>query len=333
MKCKKKLFLYCCDIAAYRGEGILANNFIFFLKKIFNDFSITIFTPKNKFFFAKKKLNHSFFYKYFSPIYGIFKIWSHHLKGNRTAYINYLPLWNFFLFIFLPKKTILGPITGGIYQGYDYQFKTILRKIVIYTFYLISIFFIRIRDLKCIFSSQLLYKYLPNNIRNKSIFNFQLINLHFFKKEKKSIDILYYHRNYHTKNNDIILSLLYKLKDQFNILIVGDRLKNFKNLGIISRSKIIAFLKKTKFIFSSPENPLSYFVLDAILCNTRVISVNNQKPIFFRNRFIFLNKVDEESLKKILLSKNIKYNDNKNIQKLKNLNYKMLNFIKKNYAH
>ncbi len=333
MKYKKKLFIYCCDIAVYRGEGILANNFNFFLKKIFKDFSITIFTPENNFFGVKKKLNHSFFYKYFSPIYGIFKIWSHHLKGNRTAYVNYLPLWNFFLFIFLPKKTILGPITGGIYQGHDYQFKTILRKIVIFTFYSISVFFIRIRDLKCIFSTHLLFKYLPNNIRNKSIFNFQLMNLHFFKKEKKKIDILYYHRNYHTKSNDIILSLLYKLKDQFNILIVGNRLKNFKNLGIISRSKIITILKKTKFIFSSPENPLSYFALDAILCNTRIISLYNQKPIFFRNRFIYLNKFDEESLKKILLSKNIKYNDNKNVQKLKNLKYKILNFIEKNYAY
>ena len=244
-----------------------------------------------------------------------------------------MPLWNFFLFIFLPKKTILGPITGGIYQGNDYHIKTILRKIIIHIFYFVAIFFIRIRNLKCIFSTQLLFNFLPNSIRNESIFNFQLNNLFFFKKEEKNIDILYYHRNYHTKNNDTILPILYKLKDQFNILIVGNKLKNFKNLGIISRNKTINILKKTKFVFSSPENPLSYFVLDAILCNARIISVYNQKPNFFSDRFIYLKKIDPKKLKKILLLKNKKYNNKEYTEILKNHDDKISNFIKKNYGY
>jgi hypothetical protein len=49
----------------------------------------------------------------------------------------------------------------------------------------------------------------------------------FFKKEEKKIDILYYHRNYHTKNNDTILPILYKLKNQFSVW-------NDLNLGTIS---------------------------------------------------------------------------------------------------
>jgi hypothetical protein len=103
MRKKNKLFVYCCDIAKYRGEGILANNFILILKKIFRD--IEVYTPENKFFFIKKKknhkiINHCFFYKYFTPLFGILKIWMYHCKGNSTAYLNYLPLWNFFLFMF-----------------------------------------------------------------------------------------------------------------------------------------------------------------------------------------------------------------------------------------
>ena len=104
MKNKNKLFFYCCDFAKYRGEGILANNFKSILKKIFKDISIIVYTPENKHFNKEKKINHNFFYKYFTPIFGILIIWVNHLKGNRTAYVNYLPLWNFFLFIFLPKK-------------------------------------------------------------------------------------------------------------------------------------------------------------------------------------------------------------------------------------
>jgi hypothetical protein len=333
MKNKNKLFFYCCDFAKYRGEGILANNFKSILKKIFKDINIIVYNPENKFVNNKKKINHNFFYKYFTPIFGILIIWVNHLKGNRTAYVNYLPLWNFFLFIFLPKKTILGPITGGIYQGKDYHIKTILRKIIIRTFYLVSVFFIRIRNLKCIFSTQLLFNFLPNKVRNESIFNFQLNNLSFFKKVEKKIDILYYHRNYHTKNNDLILPLLYKLKDQFNILIIGKKLKNFKNLGIISRNKTINILKKTKFVFSSPENPLSYFVLDAILCNARIISSYNQKPNFFSDRFIYLKKNDVKNLKKILLLKDKKYNNKEYAEILKNHDDKTSNFIKKNYGN
>jgi hypothetical protein len=233
----------------------------------------------------------------------------------------------------LPKKTILGPITGGIYQGNHYHFKTNFRKIIIYTSYLISIFIIRIKNIKCIFSTKLLFQFLPNNIREKSIFNFQLNNLHFFEKDKKNIDILYYYRNYHTKSNDIILPILYRLKHKFNVVIVGNKLKNFKNLGIISRTKIINILRKTKFVFSSPENSLSYFVLDAIMCNARIISTYNQRPLFFKNRFIYLKKFDENGLKKILLLKDMKYNNKKNIQMLKNLDDKTLNFIRKNYAY
>lgn len=338
MKNKKKLFVYCCDIAKYRGEGILANNFILILKKIFKDNSIEVYTPENKFSHDKinrnhKKINHSFFYKYFSPLFGIVKIWVYHFKGSKTAYINYLPLWNFFLFIFLPKKTILGPITGGIYQGNNYHIKTIIRKIVIYTFYSISIFFIRIRNLKCIFSTKLLFAYLPNSIINKSIFNFQLNNLYFYQKEKKFIDILYYNRDYHTKNNSLILPILYKLKNNFNILIVGKKIKNFKNLGIISRNKMIGILKKTKFIFSSPENQYSYFVLDGISCNVRIISSHNHNRNFFKDRFIYLKKIDEENIKKILLLKDKMYDNKKYVEIMKSRNQNILSFLKKNYGH
>ena len=35
---------------------------------------------------------------------------------SGICYVNFLPLWNFFLFMFLPKQTILGPITGSVYK-------------------------------------------------------------------------------------------------------------------------------------------------------------------------------------------------------------------------
>ena len=129
------------------------------------------------------------------------------------------------------------------------------------------------------------------------------------------------------------MPILNKLKNQFNILIVGNKIDHFTNLGIISRKKLISILKKTRFVFSSPENQLSYFVLDAISCNARIISLTNQKSTFFNNRFIFLKNCSEKKIKKILLSRDKKYSKNKLIRIIKNNNDKIYNFIKKNYEY
>jgi hypothetical protein len=96
---------------------------------------------------------------------------------------------------------------------------------------------------------------------------------------------------------------------------------------------VISILKKTRFFFSSPENQLSYFVLDAISCNAQIISLSNQKPTFFNNRFLFLKNFSEKKIKKILLSRDKKYSKHKLIRIIKNNNDKIYNFIKKNYEY
>jgi hypothetical protein len=44
-------------------------------------------------------------------------LWKDFLSGKKTIYVNYLPLWNFLIFLLLPPGSILGPITGGKYNG------------------------------------------------------------------------------------------------------------------------------------------------------------------------------------------------------------------------
>ena len=48
---------------------------------------------------------------------------------KKTCYINYLPLWNFIIFIILPKNTILGPITGTIVKRKLSYLEDIFKKI------------------------------------------------------------------------------------------------------------------------------------------------------------------------------------------------------------
>ena len=51
-------------------------------------------------------------------------------KKNKTiCYVNYLPLWNFLLFVFLPPNTLLGPITGGSLYNKNSLINYILKKI------------------------------------------------------------------------------------------------------------------------------------------------------------------------------------------------------------
>ena len=97
---KNKLFVWTCDFSENSGEGKLARLFI---KKLNNN-------NEYKIIFNQKKILHN---KYTSTINGIFYCWAKYLKNEKVCYLNYLPLWNILLFIFLPPKTLLGPITGG----------------------------------------------------------------------------------------------------------------------------------------------------------------------------------------------------------------------------
>ena len=109
-----KIYYWANNIKKNSGEGILALNFISLLKKRY----------KNCKLINLNKFNHSetFFYNYILPFYGVLRLWKYNLKGEKVCYINYLPIWNFLIFLALPKNTILGPITGNnIKKNYIYR--------------------------------------------------------------------------------------------------------------------------------------------------------------------------------------------------------------------
>ena len=99
-----KYYCWACDFSNRTGEGNLARLFI---KKSYLQ-NYQIFTTSNIKFLK---------YKYLSPLIGILFCWYLFIKRKKVVYLNYLPLWNCFLFMFLPPGTILGPITGGANIG------------------------------------------------------------------------------------------------------------------------------------------------------------------------------------------------------------------------
>ena len=178
---KRILYLWACDYSDSSGEGKLARFFVNYLKK--KKYIIKVSVPK-------KSLN----YKYLSPLLGILYCWKNYLGNKRSGYINYLPLWNFFLFILLPPKTILGPITGGANFSNQKGLNFFVRKFVFPLFYNFSQYFLGIRLKKIIFSTNLLKNNLSKKIRAKSKFDFVIKNISFRKTLiKKKIEILIFY--------------------------------------------------------------------------------------------------------------------------------------------
>ena len=155
---KRKIYIWCSDKDELTGEGILANKFINDLKKYNPKIKIIIKNLPQKKLILLRKIFGKITDRIIVPIYGVIILWILHIfkKNKEICFVNYLPLWNFLIFILLPPKTILGPITGGgkILNETFYNF--FLRKILLNIFCEISIRIVNLRYKKTLFATDLL---------------------------------------------------------------------------------------------------------------------------------------------------------------------------------
>jgi hypothetical protein len=273
-----KYYCWACDFSNKSGEGNLARLFI---KKSHLKNNYKVFTPNNL-----RILN----YKYISPLIGILFCWFQYITGKKVVYLNYLPLWNFLLFILLPPKTIFGPITGGAY----YAKKSYLRKFFFPFAYKISEFFLNRRTVKIYFSTELLKKNLSKITVKKSNFNFIL---KYYQKKiihKKEIDFLIYYRKHENKETFFPYNFIKKLISlNFKIHIIGDYFNNalVKNHGYLNNIDVNKLLSKTFFSVSSGENIYSLFTMECINHNVKILVniTEKSKITFFKKNFIILN--------------------------------------------
>ncbi len=289
---KKKIYCWACDYSAKTGEGNLAklflkerikNSKIFCPQKNYNEFSIINF-------------------KYLSPIFGILFCWYHFLKKKNVAYINYLPLWNSIIFLLLPPKTLIGPITGGAnFSKGEYYY---IRKFIFPILYKVSEILILIRFKNPVFSTSLLKSYLFKKTINKSTFNFVFNYVKKKKRKRKNIDFIIYYRNHKNKKNLYNLKLLKKIINlKYKVYCVGDELNIYgiENLGFLSKKKLNILLEKTKFSLCSQENIYSLFTLDCINNNVKIILDYQKKKLInkYRENFIFVNSKFSDLTKKV----------------------------------
>jgi hypothetical protein len=344
-----EVFIWAADYEDFTGEGLLARlfvkNYFYLCKK-----KIKIYSNNNRYYLYKKKLQivkkklykNTLIQKYIYPFYGIFLIWYFYLQGKKVCYVNYLPLWAFWIFLLLPKKTILGPITGGVHKKNVYSFNNLIRRFVITSFYFLTLKFIFIKYKKIIFSTDNLKNFIPSSKIKFCFFNFCLL---FYKKrayKKKTVDFLFYLRSHINKSNNFHKKIINILLDlNFKIIVVGDKFvrSNLKNYINIPRKKLLTYLDKTKFTIISDENFYSLFAIDCFSSHVHVFYNQSVKPkkFYFNQKLTKPIKFDDInfSLKKIFNV--VKNKKNKNnyieIETINNRNLKYLNNLKKDFQY
>jgi hypothetical protein len=295
-------FCWACDYSKITGEGQLARHFV---RDKFNN-NAYIYSP-NK-FFNQNFLLKIFNYKYFTPFIGIFICWFIYFKKDKPVYLNYLPLWNFILFLTLPPKTILGPITGGA----KFNNKNYIRRFLFPIFYKISILIIATRFKKTTFSTDLLKKYLNKNFITKNNFNYvlKLLNKKFIYT-KKTYDFIIYYRLHKNKIDNFPYQFIKRLVMQkFKVCVVGDKLNIFgvTNYGYLENEFIKQIINKSKYTLSSNENLFSIFTLECINKNLKiVVNSKNKKTLNImkkiKNNFIFVDLNKNNFNKSLFLKK------------------------------
>lgn len=281
-----KIYCWASDFDNTNGEGITANLFIKKLieKNNYKEENIVVLNfqkkinlnKRNKFKDSDRRGKLNIIEKYFDPIYGIFYLWFRYLLGNRVVFVNFLPLWNFVTLALLPPNTILGPITGT--SNYDKNIKgleKIFRKYLMPVQFMISNQILKYRYKNLNFNTSNLKSVLSKKVINKSSFNF-IYNLYDLNRNEtfieKKYDFIFYIRRYPSKGTEKITQFIEILKEDFNIITVGEKLKinGIEEFGFISREKVLDLCKKSKFSIISSENFYSLFCFDCISNGVKV---------------------------------------------------------------
>ena len=298
---KKKIYIWASDTSTYSGEGNLARKYIFYLKKKYR-----IIYIKN--IFKNKK---TFKHKYIEPYYGILFLWTKFLRGGKTCYANYLPMWNFLIFLILPPKTLIGPITGGAYNISNSIANYYIRTLLFPIFYFIANIIFLFRFKKLLFATELLKKYIFKTTINKSLFNFVYLFFNLKKIENKKKQLIIYFKSHFNKNyQDLnkIINNKYFIANNYKFIVVGEKLNhpNVINKNFIDKKSLDGILRDSEFAYGSKENYLSLFSIQAINNNTKLIyvSLKKEKINLFKNMYLKINFLGSKTNKKIKIYKN-----------------------------
>lgn len=326
----KKKILVACDFSQNTGEGVLGREFVKVYKKFNKDTRIT-----KKFFSLNSVNKNKFSHKYILPLFLALYVLLNYKK--KFIFLNYLPLWNFLIFLILPKHTVLGPVTGGIYKKKVKNLGQFIRKYIFPLFFKLSKYLLKVKFKKNVYSTSLLQE---NKIVNKKIlYNFVLIFLSLKKNRKnKSYDLIFYNRKHLNKFNKDLNNLVIEIAKTFRVCVIGDYLRSvhsnkINNKGYITRKKANRLMSISKFAICGPENLYSLFAIDAynnncgVLYNKKLSNFKFAKSKNFYPINYSFNKKNYKSIAK-LIKKNKFYKDEIFINKIERKKDEINSFFK-----
>jgi hypothetical protein len=314
-----EIFIWCCELSLNSGEGKLALTYIQDIKKNLNK-RIILRTPE---LFIKKFNINNFInnnskyraqlnnFKYLTPFIGIFFCWLYFFKKKQCCFINYLPLWNSFLFLFLPPRTILGPITGGALYQKHLNINYILRNYIFKFLYKISLLIIFLRHKKIIFATSLLKNEISSSKLSKCYFDYIYRLLKDYPLKPKNIDILLYNRKHPNKifKNKKIVEFF--LRKNMKIHVIGAHLciKKIHNHGYITNKEANSLLSRSKFTINSQENFYTLFLIEALSNKVKILTDRSYENfINKKNDKIFIN-LNKKNIKNVIFKNNTKNKD------------------------
>lgn len=263
------IIFWASDYSSKSGEGRLARVFIKNLQK--NQKINSISRIKSNLVKLDKNLNKkkfsSFIHKYIIPLYGVFSLWFFHFKNYKTAYLNYLPLWNFIILLLLPPNCLLGPITGTIDKKKKKFLKTLLE--------IISEIIIKFRYKRAIFANNFFQNRFQNHLHNFIISDFKKIN----HKSIKKYDFIFYIRKDLFNKNLFFQNLIRTLLNlNFKIVTIGDKIKfkNILNFGYQNKKLTQKIISSCKYSVNNRENLYSFFAQDCL---------KNNLTVFYNDQF------------------------------------------------
>ena len=138
----------------------------------------------------------------------------------------------------------------------------------------------KIKTKKLLFSTDLL-KYKFNNFK-KIKFNYVFKDFKYVdKNQNRKFDIIFYLRSHKNKNTLLNINLANSLSKKFNVVTIGEKIKNKNiiNLGNINKNNLYNILQKTKYSLISAENIYSFFAIDCLSNGVHVFYHNTNKPL------------------------------------------------------
>lgn len=201
-------YVFISSLTLNDGEASLS---LAFLKEVYHIDNFYLYTPnlvalvKSSKITSSRKRKLIFNNIYLITFYQAFLANFFKNKCNDVFFLNYLPLWNFLIFLILDKKIIIGPITGNSAPRFSFS---IYRNLLFPITNFISSIIILLKW-KNIYPSNF---HVGKHFRVKNYFYPSIINIKFQISQKtifnNKINIGFYYRNHTIKNCSYFINFL-----------------------------------------------------------------------------------------------------------------------------